>query len=56
MRGASAELIDAKAVDLPMVNRMYKNHPSGEAPLRLEALAEKIRTADAFVFVFVTGK
>jgi hypothetical protein len=39
-----------------MVNRIYKNHPSGEAPLRLEAPAEKIRTADAFVFVFVTGK
>ncbi len=50
-RGASAELIDAKAVDLPMLDRMYKEHPSGEAPPALEALAEKIRTADAFVFV-----
>ena len=50
-RGASAELIDAKAVDLPMLDRMYKEHPSGEAPLALEALADKIRTADAFVFV-----
>ncbi len=50
-RGASAELIDAKAVDLPMLDRMYKEHPSGEAPPVLEALAEKIRTADAFVFV-----
>jgi len=50
-RGASAELIDAKAVDLPMLDRMYKEHPSGEAPSALEALAEKIRTADAFVFV-----
>jgi NAD(P)H-dependent FMN reductase len=50
-RGASAELVDAKAVDLPMLDRMYKEHPSGEAPPALEALAEKIRTADAFVFV-----
>jgi NAD(P)H-dependent FMN reductase len=50
-RGASAELIDARAVDLPMLDRMYKEHPSGEAPPALEALAEKIRTADAFVFV-----
>ncbi|MBP2511851.1 NAD(P)H-dependent oxidoreductase [Sphingomonas sp. PvP018] len=50
-RGASAELIDARAIDLPMLNRMYKEHPSGEAPPALEALAEKIRTADAFVFV-----
>ncbi len=50
-RGASAELIDARAVDLPMLDRMYKEHPSGEAPPALDALAEKIRTADAFVFV-----
>ena len=50
-RGASAELIDARAVDLPMLDRMYKEHPSGEAPPALETLAEKIRTADAFVFV-----
>ncbi len=50
-RGAAAELIDARAVDLPMLDRMYKEHPSGEAPPALEALAEKIRTADAFVFV-----
>jgi len=50
-RGASAELIDAKAVDLPMLDPMYKEHPSGEAPPALEALAKKIRTADAFVFV-----
>ncbi len=50
-RGASAELIDAKALDLPMLDRMYKEYPKGEAPPALEALAEKIRMADAFVFV-----
>jgi NAD(P)H-dependent FMN reductase len=50
-RGASAELIDAKAVDLPMLDRMYKEYPQGAAPPAMEALAEKIRTADAFVFV-----
>ncbi len=50
-RGAEAELIDAKAVDLPMLDRMYKEHPKGEAPPALEALADKIRSADAFVFV-----
>lgn len=50
-RGASAELIDAKALDLPMLDRMYKEYPQGGAPPALEALAEKIRTADAFVFV-----
>ena len=50
-RGDAAELIDAKAIDLPMLDRMYKEYPKGEAPPALEALAEKIRTADAFVFV-----
>ena len=50
-RGSQVELIDAKAVDLPMLDRMYKEYPKGEAPPVLEALAEKIRTADAFVFV-----
>lgn len=49
--GADAALIDAKAIDLPMLDRMYKEHPVGEAPPALEDLAEKIRKADAFVFV-----
>jgi NAD(P)H-dependent FMN reductase len=50
-RGAQAELIDAKAVDLPMLDRMYKEYPKGQAPAAMEALAEKIRQADGFVFV-----
>ncbi len=50
-RGANAELIDAKAIGLPMLDRMYKEYPSGEAPPALEQLAGKIRRADAFVFV-----
>jgi NAD(P)H-dependent FMN reductase len=50
-RGCDVELIDAKAVDLPMLDRMYKEYPRGHAPAALEQLAEKIRTADGFVFV-----
>ena len=50
-RGCDVELIDAKAVDLPMLDRMYKEYPRGHAPEALEQLAEKIRTADGFVFV-----
>ncbi len=50
-RGADAELVDAKAVGLPMLDRMYKEHPKGTAPAALEDLAERIRSADAFVFV-----
>jgi NAD(P)H-dependent FMN reductase len=50
-RGAEPELIDAKILDLPMLDRVYKEYPHGEVPPALEALAEKIRRADAFVFV-----
>ena len=50
-RGDNAELIDAKAVGLPMLDRMYKEYPPGEAPEALERLAEQIRTADGFVFI-----
>jgi NAD(P)H-dependent FMN reductase len=50
-RGAEAELIDAKAIGLPMLDRMYKEYPPGAAPPAMEALAQKIRRADAFVFV-----
>ncbi|MGH6693831.1 NADPH-dependent FMN reductase [Sphingopyxis sp.] len=50
-RGDSAELIDAKAVDLPMLDRMYKEYPKGEAPAAMEELAGNIRAADGFLFV-----
>ena len=50
-RGHAPELIDAKEVGLPMLDRMYKEHPPGEAPPAMEALAGKIKAADAFVFV-----
>jgi NAD(P)H-dependent FMN reductase len=50
-RGHDVELIDAKAVGLPMLDRMYKEYAPGSAPPAMEALAAKIRAADAFVFV-----
>src|SRR3954451_12286366 len=50
-RGDDVELIDAKAVGLPMLDRMYKEHPKGEAPPALEKLAGQIREADGFVFI-----
>lgn len=50
-RGAAPELIDARAIGLPMLDRMYKEYPAGSAPAALEELAGKIRSADAFVFV-----
>jgi NAD(P)H-dependent FMN reductase len=50
-RGEDVELIDAKAVGLPMLDRMYKEYSKGSAPVAMESLANKIRAADAFVFV-----
>jgi NAD(P)H-dependent FMN reductase len=50
-RGEAAELIDAKAVGLPMLDRMYKEYAAGSAPAAMENLAAKIKAADAFVFV-----
>jgi NAD(P)H-dependent FMN reductase len=50
-RGEAVELIDAKAVNLPILDRMYKEYPHGEAPEQLQRLAGKIRDADGFVFV-----
>jgi NAD(P)H-dependent FMN reductase len=50
-RGEPAELVDAKAVGLPMLDRMYKEYPVGTAPAAMETLARRIRNAAAFVFV-----
>jgi NAD(P)H-dependent FMN reductase len=50
-RGNDVELVDAKAIGLPMLDRMYKEYAPGSAPPVMEALAARIRAADAFVFV-----
>jgi NAD(P)H-dependent FMN reductase len=51
VRGMAPELIDAKEVGLPMLDRMYKEYAPGAAPPAMTALAAKILAADAFVFV-----
>jgi NAD(P)H-dependent FMN reductase len=50
-RGHRATLIDPKVVDLPLLDRMYKEYPPGEAPEPLERLAGQIKAADAFLVV-----
>lgn len=50
-RGALPELIDAREIGLPIIDRMYKEYPKGSAPHAMEDLARKIRAADAFVFI-----
>src|SRR3546814_17927548 len=50
-RGNDVELIDAHAVDLPILDRKYTEYAPGTAPDRLEALARKIVAAAPFLFV-----
>jgi NAD(P)H-dependent FMN reductase len=50
-RGHAVTLVDAMEVQLPMLDRMYKDYPKGEAPEVLEKLATLYRAADAFVIV-----
>jgi len=50
-RGHEVELIDAKAVGLPMLDKRYFEYEPGTAPAAMTALSEKIAAADGFVFV-----
>src|SRR3954454_14105595 len=50
-RGHEVALIDPKEEQLPLLDRMYKEYPSGQAPQVLERLAGRIRAADAFIVV-----
>lgn len=49
--GHAPELVDAKTLNLPVLDRMYKEYPKGQAPAHLEDLARLYRRADAFVVV-----
>jgi len=50
-RGHSVTLIDPLELQLPLLDRMYKEYPHGSAPAPLEQLATQYRGADAFVVV-----
>jgi NAD(P)H-dependent FMN reductase len=50
-RGHTVTLVDPAILQLPLLDRMYKEHPPGTAPALLEGLAAMYRTADAFVVV-----
>ena len=49
--GHEAPLVDPVELALPLLDRMYKEYPPGEAPVPLENLAALYRRADAFVVV-----
>jgi NAD(P)H-dependent FMN reductase len=50
-RGNEVELIDAREIGLPMLNKMFKEFAPGTAPEPMARLAAKIRLADACLFV-----
>lgn len=50
-RGYEAVLVDPMVLKLPLLDRMYKEYPKGEAPAVLEELATLYRRADGFVVV-----
>lgn len=50
-RGHNVAFADAKEYDFGILDRMYKEYGKGQAPEKMEELAERIRTADGFVVV-----
>lgn len=50
-RGHELFLVDPLALQLPLLDRMYKEYPAGTAPPRLEELAALYRTVDGFIVV-----
>jgi len=50
-RGHDVTVVDPAAVNLPLLDRMYKEFPKGQAPGALEDLASLYRATDAFVIV-----
>ena len=50
-RGHEVTLVDPCVLQLPLLDRMYKEYPRGSAPEVLESLATLYRAADAFVIV-----
>ena len=50
-RGHQATLVDPLELQLPLLDRMYKEYPAGEAPDTLSRLAELYRGVDGFVMV-----
>lgn len=50
-RGHDVTLVDPVDLQLPLLDRMYKEYPKGSAPEVLERLATTYRASDGFVVV-----
>lgn len=51
LAGDKAELVDARMVDLPMLDQRLSDYAEGEAPAQMLHLARRISEADGFIFV-----
>ena len=50
-RGHRATLVDPVPLQLPLLDRMYKEHEPGKAPETLQRLADLYRVVDGFLIV-----
>jgi NAD(P)H-dependent FMN reductase len=50
-RGHDVHLVDPLELQLPLLDRMYKEHAPGEAPEKLDRLAQLYRGVDGFLVV-----
>jgi NAD(P)H-dependent FMN reductase len=50
-RGHLVHLVDPLELQLPLLDRMYKEHPAGSVPEQLERLATLYRSVDGFLVV-----
>lgn len=50
-RGHEVTLLDACELDLPMLDKMYKEFPEGEAPADMEKAHQALDEADGYVLV-----
>ena len=48
-RGHEVTLVDPLEYRLPLLDRMYKEYPQGQAPETLERLAQLIKSSDAVI-------
>ncbi|MGB0651596.1 MAG: NADPH-dependent FMN reductase [Thermoplasmatota archaeon] len=50
-RGHQAELLDALELELPFLDKMFKEYPEGEAPAGMQRAHDVLAAADGFVVV-----
>jgi len=50
-RKIKSTLIDPLEMDLPLLDKMYKEFPEGQAPVKMEAIAKILNQADGFLII-----